>query len=137
VGAVDRLAQNIFLAPPTISQHAALAAFSAETQEILEARRREFQARRDYLLPALRELGFEIPVVPQGAFYLYANCASLTDDSFRFAEELLERAGVAITPGRDFGDNAPQHHVRFAYTTALDKLEEGVERIRAFLAAGA
>lgn len=137
VGAIDRLAQNIFLAPPTISQHAALEAFSAETREVLEERRREFRARRDYLLPALRRLGFGIPVVPQGAFYLYANCAGLTADSFRFAEELLDRAGVAITPGCDFGDNAPRHHLRFAYTTSLDRLDEGVERIRGFLAAGA
>lgn len=134
VDAIDRLAQNIFLAPPTLSQHAALEAFSAETREILEVRHREFQARRDFLLPALRQLGFDIPVTPQGAFYLYANCAGLTTDSFRFAEELLEQAGVAVTPGLDFGDNAPQHHVRFAYTTSLDKLTEGVERIRSFLA---
>ena len=136
VDAVDRLAQNIFLAAPTLSQHAALAAFSSETTAILEQRRREFQARRDFLLPALRRLGFNIPITPQGAFYLYADCTSLSDDSFCFADELLEHAAVAVTPGRDFGDNAPEQHIRFAYTTSLAKLEEGVERIGAFLVAG-
>ena len=130
---IDKLAQNIFLAAPTLAQHAALAAFEPETVDILEARRSEFQARRDFLLPALRDIGFDIPVEPEGAFYLYAGCNHFTDDSFAFALDLLDKAGVAITPGKDFGSHAPERHVRFAYTTAMDKLEEGVERIRQFL----
>ena len=81
----------------------------------------------------MRELGFDIPVVPQGAFYLYANCSQFTDDSYAFAEEVLEKAGVAITPGRDFGANAPEQHVRFAYTTSMDQLKEGVDRLGDFL----
>jgi aspartate/methionine/tyrosine aminotransferase len=133
VDALDRLAQNIFLAAPTLSQHAALAAFSEESLAILEDRRQEFARRRNYLLAALRELGFVFAVEPQGAFYLYADCTALTDDSFRFAEELLEQGGVAVTPGLDFGANQPERHVRFAYTTNLDNLQEGVDRIRAFL----
>ena len=88
-----------------------------------------FQARRDYLFPALRDLGFRIPVEPQGAFYLYADCSALTDDSYRFAMNLLENKGVAVTPGRDFGSNRPERHMRFAYTTGLSKLREGVRRM--------
>jgi len=130
---LDKLAQNLYLSAPTLSQHAALAAFEPETLAILEARRLEFKARRDYLVPALRELGFDIPVTPQGAFYVYAGCGGLNRDSFAFAIEILEQAGVAITPGIDFGANAPERHVRFAYTNSIARLQEGVSRIAAFL----
>jgi aspartate/methionine/tyrosine aminotransferase len=129
----DKLAQNLFLAAPTLAQHAALAAFEAGNIARLEARREAFRQRRDYLLPALRELGFEIPLIPQGAFYLYADCSRFTVDSYRFSAQLLEETGVAITPGIDFGSHRPERHVRFAYTTSLDKLEEGVRRLRACL----
>lgn len=130
---IDKLAQNIFLAAPTPAQYAALAAFEPGTLEILEARRREFSARRDYLVPALRQLGFDIPHTPQGAFYIYAGCSALTADSYAFAYDLLEKAGVAITPGIDFGNNAPERHVRFAYTRPVAQLAEGVARIAAYL----
>ena len=130
---IDKLAQNIFLAPPTLSQHAALAAFNAQTTQVLEQRRAEFQRRRDYLLPQLRHLGFEIPVEPEGAFYLYANCSRFTADSYKFCEDLLPEAGVAITPGIDFGNYLPKNHVRFAYTTSMENLREGVKRIAAFV----
>lgn len=130
---LDRLAQNIYLSAPTLSQYAALNAFSPEVLAILEGRRQEFQRRRDFLLPALQELGFDIPLTPQGAFYLYAGCRGITDDSFRFAQALLEEAGVAVTPGRDFGFHQPESHLRFAYTTDLARLAEGVERIRRFV----
>ncbi len=133
---MDRLAQNIFLAASTLSQHAALEAFSDEVAAILEDRRQEYMQRRDYLLPALRSLGFDIPVVPGGAFYLYAGSSRLTPDSFKFAQSLLNEAGVAVTPGRDFGSHRPEQHIRFAYTTCLANLEEGVGRIRRFLGHG-
>jgi aspartate/methionine/tyrosine aminotransferase len=133
---IDKLAQNIFLAPPTPAQYAALAAFKPETLAILEARRAEFKTRRDYLVPALRALGFDIPQTPQGAFYVYAGCSRLTQDSAAFARDLLEQAGVAITPGIDFGSNAAERHVRFAYTNSLDRLQEGVRRIGEFLRVG-
>ncbi|TXF10536.1 pyridoxal phosphate-dependent aminotransferase [Pelomicrobium methylotrophicum] len=129
----EKLAQNIFISASTLSQQAAMAAFTPECVEILEARRREFQRRRDFLVPALRALGFDIPVVPEGAFYVYAGCSRLTDDSDRFCFDLLERAGVAVTPGTDFGEHRARGHVRFAYTTSLEHLEEGVERLRRFL----
>lgn len=133
LGELDKLAQNLYLAAPTPSQHAALAAFEPETLALLESRRLEFKARRDYLVPALRGLGFDIPVTPQGAFYVYAGCGRLTRDSLVFARDLLEGAGVAITPGIDFGANAPERHVRFAYTSSVERLQEGVARIAAFL----
>lgn len=133
IGKVDKLAQNLFLAAPTPAQYAALAAFTPETMAILEQRKTEFQQRRDYLLPALRDLGFKIPVEPQGAFYLYADCSAFTNDSYAFALDLLENAGVAITPGKDFGFNAPERHVRFAYTTELAQLQEGVARLNKYL----
>jgi aspartate/methionine/tyrosine aminotransferase len=134
VDAAERIAQNIFLAPPTAAQHAALAAFSPSTMALLDARRDEFRRRRDFLLPALRELGFRIPQVPEGAFYIYADCSDLATDSMAFARALLEEEGVAITPGVDFGSHQAAQHVRFAYTRPVAVLQEGVERMTRFLA---
>ncbi len=130
---IERLAQNLFLAPPTPAQFAALSAFSEETMEILEARRREMQARRDFLLPALRELGFGLPVAPAGAFYLYADISRFAGDSFAFAAEMLEEIGVAITPGIDFGEVMPERYVRLAYTRPLPVLQAAVRRIGKWL----
>jgi aspartate/methionine/tyrosine aminotransferase len=128
---IEKLAQNLYISPSTLAQHAALAAFLPGTIEILEARRRELQRRRDFLLPALQSLGFRIGATPEGAFYVYAECSALTDDSFAFAREALSVAGVALTPGKDFGFNAPERHVRIAYTQPVDRLEEAVARLRA------
>jgi len=126
---IEKLAQNIYIAPSTIAQHAALAAFQPETITILEARRHEFSLRRDILLPGLRKLGFEIAAEPHGAFYVYAASNGLADDSFSLAEQLLTRAGVAATPGLDFGANAPQDHMRFAYTVDRNQIIEGLARM--------
>ncbi|MCK9379910.1 MAG: pyridoxal phosphate-dependent aminotransferase [Sulfuritalea sp.] len=130
---IEKLAQNLYIAPSTIAQHAALAAFHPETTSILEARRHEFSLRRDILLPGLRKLGFEIATEPQGAFYVYAACNALAEDSFSLAGQLLTEAGVAATPGLDFGSNAPQRHMRFAYTTDRNQIEEGLARMAKFL----
>ena len=134
VSTLDKLAQNIVLSASTPAQMAALAALQSETLAICDARREEFCRRRDFLVPALRRLGFDIPHVPQGAFYIYAGCANLTRDSHAFALDLLEQAGVAITPGIDFGRHRAAEHVRFAYTRPVERLREGVERIGAWLA---
>lgn len=134
---IDRLAQNAYLSAPAPAQYAALVAFEPGTLAILDERREAFRARRDYLVPALRKLGFVIPQTPQGAFYVYANCSALTSDSHRFALDLLENAGVAITPGIDFGTHRASEHVRFAYTNSIERLEEGVRRISGFLKARA
>lgn len=130
---IEKLAQNLFIAPSTLAQHAALAAFQPETIAVLEARRAEFRARRDFLAPALEGLGFRLGTRPAGAFYIYADCSALSGDSARFASDLLETAGVAATPGLDFGAHAPERHLRFAYTTRIERLDEAVARIRRFL----
>jgi aspartate/methionine/tyrosine aminotransferase len=130
---IEKLAQNLFISPSAPAQHAALAAFAPATISILEARRQEFRRRRDFLGPALTELGFRLPARAEGAFYLYANCSELTDDSERFGHDLLDATGVAATPGLDFGSNAPEKHLRFAYTTGVERLAEAAERIRRYL----
>ena len=116
-----------------MSQYAALTALKAETQIELDARRDEFKQRRDFLLPALEQLGFEVAVKPQGAFYIYANCEKFTSDSFSWVKQLLDKQGVALTPGLDFGDNQANTHCRFAYTQSLDVLERAVDEIDAFI----
>jgi aspartate/methionine/tyrosine aminotransferase len=134
--AVEKLAQNLFISPSAPAQHAALAAFQPETLAILEQRREEFRARRDLLLPGLQSLGFEIAAVPQGAFYIYADVSRLSDDSSALAISLIEQAGVAATPGLDFGTHAPARHMRFAYTVGTEKLAEGLSRMRRHFGSG-
>jgi aspartate/methionine/tyrosine aminotransferase len=130
---IEKLAQNLYISPSTPSQRAALACFAPATLAILEARRGEFQARRDFLVPALRDLGFAIPVTPTGGFFVYADCSRFAMDSERFALEALQATGVAFTPGIDFGRHRPEAHVRFAYTIARPLLEEGVRRLGRWL----
>lgn len=127
---IEKLAQNLFISPPTPAQQAALAAFSPETIAILEGRRAEFKNRRDFLAPALASLGFRVTAEPQGAFYLYCDSSALAPDSFLLARRMLEDAGVAATPGLDFGSHRPQDHMRFAYTNDIGRLHEAVERLR-------
>jgi aspartate/methionine/tyrosine aminotransferase len=130
---LEKLQQNVYISASTPAQHAALAAFTPEAEEIFEQRREAFRERRDYLLPALRDLGFDIPVTPQGAFYLYANCERFGQDSFELSQRIMEEAGVAVTPGIDFGDFGAAQHLRFAYTTGMEQLREGVARLEKFL----
>jgi aspartate/methionine/tyrosine aminotransferase len=130
---IEKLAQNLYISPATPSQRAALACFTPETNAIVESRREEFRARRDFLVPALRELGFKIPVMPTGGFFVYADCSAFGMDSERFALEALQATGVAFTPGLDFGRHRPEAHVRFAYTISKPLLQEGVRRLAAWL----
>jgi len=130
---IEKLAQNTFICPSAPAQYAALAAFRPETLAVLEERREEFRRRRDYAVPALRNLGFRIPITPQGAFYIYAGCERFSEDSARFAMQVLDEAGVAITPGLDFGSYRPEHHVRFAYTRSFEDITEGIENIARML----
>ncbi|WP_394687526.1 pyridoxal phosphate-dependent aminotransferase [uncultured Xanthomonas sp.] len=129
VPSLEKLAQNLYISAPSIAQHAALACFLPETLQILEARRAEFAQRRDYLLPALRALGFRIDVEPEGAFYLYADVSDFTDDAQAFCAHFLESEHVAFTPGVDFGRHRARQHVRIAYTQSLPRLQEAVARI--------
>lgn len=133
VEATEKLAQNIFIATPTLSQYAAIAAFDGQTLEELELRRAEFSDRKDYLYDALLKLGFDIPVKPDGAFYIYANCAKFTGDSYQFALALLEAEGVAVTPGLDFGNYQAHQHLRFAYTTSIERMTVAVQRLERFI----
>ena len=130
---IERLAQNLFLAPTTPSQYGALAAFDNDSLAIMEARRLELQQRRDYLLAELPKLGFKIPVVPDGAFYIYADASALTQDTQVFCQQLLQETGVAITPGFDFGDQNANVYIRIAYTTNIERLEQAIARIKAWL----
>ena len=126
---LEKLAQNLYISASSIAQHAALACFSDEAMAIFEQRRQAFQQRRDFLLPALRELGFRIEVEPQGAFYLYADVSAFTDDAQAFCAHFLETEHVAFTPGLDFGFHRSNQHVRLAYTQEVTRLQEAVERI--------
>ncbi|HMA30626.1 MAG TPA: pyridoxal phosphate-dependent aminotransferase [Casimicrobiaceae bacterium] len=131
---LEKLAQNLYISPPTLSQRAALACFEPATIDVVEQRRRAFEARRDFLVPALRQLGFGIPVLPSGGFFVYADCSRFCNDSEAFCRDVLEGAGVAFTPGIDFGSHRAQHHVRLAYTIDERKLEDGVARLARYLA---
>ncbi len=133
VDATERLAQNIFISAPANSQYAAIAAFEQETIIELERRRTEFAARRDFLYDRLLSLGFNIPVKPEGAFYIYADCSKFTNDSYQFSMNFLEKEGVAITPGKDFGKNNANHVVRFAYTTSMNNLAVAMQRLESFI----
>lgn len=130
---LEKLAQHFFISPSTPAQHAALAAFDPATLTILEQRRTELGQRRKRLIEGLRELGFEIPAIPSGAFYVYADCSKLASDSFELAHRLLDQAGVASTPGRDFGSQSPERWLRFAYTVDEARIAVALGRMRAAL----
>jgi aspartate/methionine/tyrosine aminotransferase len=133
VEVANRLAQNMFLAAPTISQYAALAVFSEEAELELARRRDVFHQRRDVLLPLIEQAGFKVRIVPAGAFYIYADCSAISDDSMKLCDTLLHQAGVAITPGADFGSNKSESYVRFSYANTVENLEEGMRRIQQFI----
>ncbi|MGZ8151630.1 MAG: pyridoxal phosphate-dependent aminotransferase [Methylovulum sp.] len=136
IEATEKLAQNVFIATSTQAQYAALAAFDDDTLAELERRRAEFAERRDFLYENLLRLGFIIPVKPQGAFYLYANCAKFTNNGYQFALDLLESEAVAITPGKDFGNHQANHFIRFAYTTSIDRMAVAMQRLERFINKG-
>ena len=129
---LEKLAQNLYISNSEIAMRGALAAFGPESLAACERNRAAFQAQRDFLLPQLRALGFDVPVTPQGAFYVYANCGKLTGDSYGFCLDLLETAGVAVAPGLDFGEHRAAEHVRFSYPKPIPVLAEGVRRLEEF-----
>ncbi|MBX3654482.1 MAG: pyridoxal phosphate-dependent aminotransferase [Ramlibacter sp.] len=139
VPVVERLAQNLFICPSTVSQHAALACFEPDSIAEYERRRAEFKARRDWFIPQLNALGLTVPVMPDGAFYAWADCSQACarlgiKDSWDFSFEVMRRAHVAITPGRDFGQNDMERYVRFSTASSMAHLQESVARLRAMLA---
>ncbi|AIO40932.1 cys/Met metabolism PLP-dependent enzyme family protein [Burkholderia cenocepacia] len=133
VGTFEKLSQNLFICPSALAQHAALACFEPTTLDIYEARRAEFKRRRDFIAPALERLGFTVPVMPDGAFYVYANCGGVAHpaagDSAALTHAMLHDAGVVLVPGMDFGVHAPRDYIRLSYATAYSRLEEAVERL--------
>lgn len=135
VPAVEKLAQNLYICASTVSQHAALACFEPETLAECERRRAEFKARRDFLVPALRSLGLQVPVMPDGAFYAWADCSAHSPSSWDFAFELMRTAQVAITPGRDFGHHHSERWVRLSYASSMEQLHEATSRIAQALSA--
>ncbi|RST56835.1 pyridoxal phosphate-dependent aminotransferase [Variovorax sp. MHTC-1] len=137
VPVVERLAQNLFICPSTVSQYAALACFEPESIAEYERRRAEFKARRDWFIPQLDALGLQVPVVPDGAFYAWADCSAFGEklgiaNSWDFAFEAMKKAHLAITPGRDFGSAETARFVRFSTASSMAHLEESVERLRAW-----
>jgi aspartate/methionine/tyrosine aminotransferase len=136
VPVLETLAQHLFICPSAPAQHAALACFEAESLAIYEQRRMALKARRDYLVPALRELGFGVPIMPDGAFYVYADISKFSNNSTQFANDLLHQAHVAVTPGLDFGITAPHTHVRLSYATDLTRLHAAVDRMGRYVMRG-
>lgn len=131
---VEKLAQNLFICASSVAQHAALACFEPATIAIYEERKAEFHRRRDYIVPALRELGFTVPVTPDGAFYVYADCSRFSDDADAFAKEVLNEAGVVIVPGLDFGPATANNYVRISYANSMENLQVAMARLKRFLA---
>jgi aspartate/methionine/tyrosine aminotransferase len=133
VAPIEKLAQNLYICPSTIAQHAALACFDEASIAEYERRRSEFRARRDFLVPALNALGLRVPVLPDGAFYAWADCSAYSPSSWDFCEAMLREAQVAMTPGRDFGRHASERFVRLSYASSMTHLREAVERLRGVL----
>jgi len=127
------LAQNMYISASSISQYAALAAFTPEAKRIFEKRREAFRHRRDFLAGALKSMGFLLCDNIQGAFYVYVDISKFSDDCEKFCHDMLEDHGVALTPGTDFGDFESKSHVRIAFTTDMDSLELGVQRLQSAL----
>lgn len=144
---IERIAQNLFICPSSVAQHAALACFEPESLTEYERRRSEFKARRDFFIPELNRLGLTVPVMPDGAFYAYADCTQLaarwgvapkrpdgTGGSWDLAFELMQRAHLAVTPGRDFGNAAPEKYIRFSTANSMEQLKTAIARLEAVIA---
>jgi aspartate/methionine/tyrosine aminotransferase len=131
--AIEKLAQNMFICASSIAQHAALACFTPESLAIFESRKAEFHRRRDYIVPALRDLGFNIPVTPDGAFYVYADCSEFSNDADALTKDILNKTGVVMVPGLDFGSHTAKNYIRVSYSTSMSQLEDAVKRLRVYL----
>lgn len=129
VAPIEKLAQNLYICPSTVAQHAALACFEPDSIAEYERRRTEFRARRDFLVPALNRLGLTVPVMPDGAFYAWADCSAHNPSSWDFCFDMMRRAHVAITPGRDFGHHGTERFVRLSYASSMAQLHEAVDRL--------
>ena len=129
VAPAEKLAQNLYICASSIAQHAALACFEPASLAEYERRRDAFRQRRDFIVPALERLGFLVPVVPDGAFYVYADVGAFSPSSWDFCFDMMQRAQVALTPGRDFGPHAGERHIRLSFANSMAELEEAVRRL--------
>jgi aspartate/methionine/tyrosine aminotransferase len=129
VAPVERLAQNLYICPSTIAQRAALACFEPASIAAYEQRRGEFRRRRDLVVPALEAMGLRVPVVPDGAFYVWADCSAHSPSSWDFCFDMMRRAHVALTPGRDFGPMAAERFLRLSFASSMPQLQEALARL--------
>jgi aspartate/methionine/tyrosine aminotransferase len=129
VAPVERLAQNLYICPSTIAQHAALACFDEASIAEYENRRGEFRRRRDFVVPALQDLGLKVPVMPDGAFYAWADCSAFDSSSWDFCFDMMRRAHVALTPGRDFGPHAAERYLRLSFASSMAELQQALQRL--------
>lgn len=138
VGAFEKVAQNLFICASAVAQHAALACFSPEALAIYDARKAEFHRRRDAIVPALESLGLRVPVKPDGAFYVYADCRGVNHpsagDADALTQAMLHDAGVVLVPGQDFGPYTASDYIRISYATSMENIEEAMARLGKFFA---
>jgi aspartate/methionine/tyrosine aminotransferase len=133
VAPLEKLAQNLYICASSVAQHAALACFDAEPMALFEARRAEFERRRDYVVPALQALGLDVPVVPDGAFYVWFDCSRYSNSSWDFCFDMMQRAHVALTPGRDFGPAMASRFVRLSFASSMAELQTAMARLQRVL----
>ncbi len=129
VAPVEKLAQNLYICASSVAQHAALACFEAESMAEYERRRDEFKTRREFIVPALQALGLAVPVQPDGAFYAWFDCSRHSTSSWDFCFDMMRRAHVALTPGRDFGPARAERFVRLSFSSAMPQLQQAVQRL--------
>jgi len=140
VAVIERLAQNLFICPSTVAQYAALACFEKDSLSVYEERRAAFKARRDSFIPMLNAMGLSVPVMPDGAFYAWADCRDTCQKlglqgSWALAQHLMQHVHVAVTPGRDFGVHAPENFIRFSTASSLTDLHTAAKRLEHLLEA--
>jgi aspartate/methionine/tyrosine aminotransferase len=129
VAPVEKLAQNLFICASSVAQQAALACFEPASISLYENRREQFRQRRDMVVPALQAMGLEVPVVPDGAFYAWFDCSRFSDNSWDFCAQMMQKAHVALTPGRDFGPAAAERYVRLSFANSLPQLQTALQRL--------
>jgi aspartate/methionine/tyrosine aminotransferase len=130
IAPLEKLQQNLFICASTVAQHAALACFSSGAVAEFERRRQAFRERRDFVVPALNALGLSVPVKPDGAFYVWADCSRFSNSSWDFCMKLMHDAHVALTPGRDFSSGTGERYLRLSFASSMLQIREAIERIK-------
>jgi aspartate/methionine/tyrosine aminotransferase len=128
----ESLQQNLYICPSSLAQQAALQCFTQDSLALMDQRSQDLRARRDYLVPALKEAGLVIPCEPDGAFYVYADISHFGLTAAQFADALLSKEYVAVVPGDDFGEHQSDRYIRLSYATGMEQLKEAVLRIKRF-----